>query len=214
MKLDTADKKQLVATPQQQHNLSIAPNRNVLLTAPPNRGKSSLCLQILARSAPFHSVYVLHGTPGTKEYDIVDHKVLHECPPPSFWKEASEAAKKEGLPIAVVVDDYCVDQGSKAAQEYRAVDADVRISHGYSRVDHGTFTHEHSTKVAPVLYDTCVLAARRSCIMELSGQGNEHGAEATGSGVRAVQAFATRQALVRAVRDGPAARSGAMSNRR
>ena len=65
VKLDTADKKQLVATPQQQHNLSIAPNRNVLLTAPPNRGKSSLCLQILARSAPFHSVYVLHGTPGT-----------------------------------------------------------------------------------------------------------------------------------------------------
>ena len=31
VKLDTADKKQLVATPQQQHNLSIAPNRNVLL---------------------------------------------------------------------------------------------------------------------------------------------------------------------------------------
>ena len=30
VKLDTADKKQLVATPQQQHNLSIAPNRNVL----------------------------------------------------------------------------------------------------------------------------------------------------------------------------------------
>ena len=58
VKLDTADKKQLVATPQQQHNLSIAPNRNVLLTAPPNRGKSSLCLQILARSAPFHSVKV------------------------------------------------------------------------------------------------------------------------------------------------------------
>ena len=42
------------------------------------------------------------------------HKVLHECPPPSFWKEASDAAKKEGLPIAVVIDDYCVDQGSKA----------------------------------------------------------------------------------------------------
>ena len=115
--MDTADKKQLVATPQQQHNLSIAPNRNVLLTAPPNRGKSSLCLQILARSAPFHSVYVLHGTPGTKEYDIVDHKVLHECPPPSFWKEASEQAKKEGLPIAVVIDDYCVDQGTKAERK-------------------------------------------------------------------------------------------------
>ena len=29
VKLDTADKKQLVATPQQKHNLSIAPNRNV-----------------------------------------------------------------------------------------------------------------------------------------------------------------------------------------
>ena len=29
VKLDTADKKQLAATPQQQHNLSIAPNRNV-----------------------------------------------------------------------------------------------------------------------------------------------------------------------------------------
>ena len=38
IKLDTADKKQLIAHPQQQHNLSLAPNRNVLLTAPPNRG--------------------------------------------------------------------------------------------------------------------------------------------------------------------------------
>ena len=41
------------------HHASLYLNRNVLLTAPPNRGKSSLCLQILARSAPFHSVYVL-----------------------------------------------------------------------------------------------------------------------------------------------------------
>ena len=31
IKLDTADKKQLIAHPQQQHNLSLAPNRNVLL---------------------------------------------------------------------------------------------------------------------------------------------------------------------------------------
>ena len=117
IKLDTADKKQLIAHPQQQHNLSLAPNRNVLLTAPPNRGKSSLCLQILGRSAPFHSIYVLHGTPGTQEYGVVDHKVLHECPPPSFWKEASEAAKKEGLPLAVVIDDYCIDQGTKAERK-------------------------------------------------------------------------------------------------
>ena len=63
----------------------------MLFCAPPNKGKSSLCLQILARSAPFHTVYVLHGTPGTKEYDIVDHKVLHECPEPSFWKDVSMA---------------------------------------------------------------------------------------------------------------------------
>ena len=78
IKLDTADKKELIAHPQQQHNLSLAPNRNVLLTAPPNKGKSSLCLQILGRSAPFHAVFVLHGTPGTKEFDIIDHKKLTE----------------------------------------------------------------------------------------------------------------------------------------
>ena len=46
---------------------------------------------------------------GTREYDIVDHKVLHERPPPSFWKEASEQAKKDGLAMAVVIDDYCLD---------------------------------------------------------------------------------------------------------
>ena len=37
IKLDTADKKQLIAHPQQQHNLSLAPNRNVLLTAQPGQ---------------------------------------------------------------------------------------------------------------------------------------------------------------------------------
>ena len=48
---------------------------------------------------------------GTREYDIVDHKVLHECPPPPFWKEASEQAKKRtgSKAMAVAIDDYCVD---------------------------------------------------------------------------------------------------------
>ena len=69
--LQTADKTKLVCQPQQAHNLSMAPNRVILLTAPPNRGKSSTCLQILARSAPFYKIFVLHGTPGTCEYDCV-----------------------------------------------------------------------------------------------------------------------------------------------
>ena len=88
------------------------------------------------------------------------------------------------------------------------------VAHGHPRADHGALPHQHSAQVAPVLYDTCMLAARRPCIMELPRTRNEHGAQATGSGVRAVQAFATRQALVRAVRDGPAARSGAVQDRR
>jgi len=93
--LQTADKTKLVCQPQQAHNLSMAPNRVILLTAPPNRGKSSTCLQILARSAPFYKIFVLHGTPGTCEYDCVDHEVLHTCPPPQYWKDqAREAAKR------------------------------------------------------------------------------------------------------------------------
>ena len=56
--IQTADKTKLVSLPQQAHNLSFGPNRVVLLTAPPNRGKSLCCLQIAARSAPFHKVYV------------------------------------------------------------------------------------------------------------------------------------------------------------
>ena len=54
IRLDTADKKELIAHPQQQHNLSLAPSRNVLLTAPPNKGKSSLrflCVHPLTRLA-------------------------------------------------------------------------------------------------------------------------------------------------------------------
>ena len=60
VKIDTADKKHLVKAPQQQHNLSMAPNRCVLLTGPPNCSKTATCLQIAARSAPFHKVFVLH----------------------------------------------------------------------------------------------------------------------------------------------------------
>ena len=34
-----------------------------MLCRAPNRGKSAMCLQIVAYSAPFHKVFVLHGTP-------------------------------------------------------------------------------------------------------------------------------------------------------
>ena len=87
----------------------MAPNRVVLLTAPPNKGKSSTALQILARSAPFHKIFVLHGTPGTKEYDCVDHEVLHTCPSPQFWKDQAKEAK--GKPCAIVIDDYGISDG-------------------------------------------------------------------------------------------------------
>ena len=107
VRLDTADKKRLLQRPQQQHNLSMTPNRCVLLTAPPNRGKSSLCLQILARSAPFAKIFVLHGTPGTVEYDCVDHVKLDKMPDPAFWKEETKRAK--GKPLCVVIDDYSTD---------------------------------------------------------------------------------------------------------
>ena len=107
--LQTADKTKLVCLPQQAHNLSMAPNRVILLTAPPNRGKSSTCLQILARSAPFYKIFVLHGTPGTCEYDCVDHEVLHTCPPPQYWKDQAREAK--GKPMAIVIDDYGVSDG-------------------------------------------------------------------------------------------------------
>jgi hypothetical protein len=109
MAIHTEDKKKLVCHPQQPHNLSMAPNRVVLLTAPPNRGKSSTCLQICARSAPFHKVFVIHGTPGTQEYDIIDHEVLHSCPPPQFWKDQAKEAK--GKPQCIIIDDYSVGEG-------------------------------------------------------------------------------------------------------
>jgi hypothetical protein len=104
VRIDTADKQRLVQAPQQQHNLSMAPNRCVLLTAPPNKGKSALCLQICARSAPFAKVFVLHGTPGTIEYDCIDHVKLEKMPDPAFWKE--EAKRAKGKPLCVIVDDY------------------------------------------------------------------------------------------------------------
>ena len=107
VKVDTADKKHLVKTPQQQHNLAMAPNRCVLLTGPPNAGKSATCLQIAARSAPFHKVFVLHGTPGTKEYDIIDHVKLDAMPEPSYWKSQSKEAN--GKPLLVIIDDYSTD---------------------------------------------------------------------------------------------------------
>ena len=104
VRIDTADKQRLILKPQQQHNLSMAPNRAVLLCGPPNRGKSATCLQIAAFSAPFHKVFVLHGTPGTIEYDCIDHTLLDSMPDPDFWKEQSKAAK--GKPILCIVDDY------------------------------------------------------------------------------------------------------------
>ena len=107
--IHTEDKKKLVCHPQQPHNLSMAPNRVILLTAPPNRGKSSTAIQILGRSAPFHKIFVIHGTPGTAEYDIVDHEVLHSCPPPQFWIDQAKEAK--GKPMAIVIDDYSVGEG-------------------------------------------------------------------------------------------------------
>ena len=107
--IQTADKTKLVSLPQQGHNLSFGPNRVVLLTAPPNRGKSLCCLQIAARSAPFHKVYVLHGTPGTCEYDCIDHEVLHTCPSPQFWKDQSKEAK--GKPQLIIIDDYGISEG-------------------------------------------------------------------------------------------------------
>ena len=97
VKVDTADKKHLVKEPQQQHNLAMAPNRCVLLTGPPNCSKSATCLQIAARSAPFHKVFVLHGTPGTKEYEIIDHVKLDAMPEPSYWK--SQAKEGNGKPL-------------------------------------------------------------------------------------------------------------------
>ena len=81
-----------------------------MLTAPPpkkNRGKSALCLQICARSAPFAKVFVLHGTPGTVEYECIDHVKLDKMPEPAFWKE--EATRAKGKPLCVIVDDYSTD---------------------------------------------------------------------------------------------------------
>ena len=109
VRIDTEDKKRLVQRPQQQHNLSMTPNRCVLLTAPPNRGKSSLCLQIAARSAPFHKVFVLHGTPGTLEYQCIDHVSLDKMPDPAWWKQQSKDSK--GKPLLCIIDDYSTDVG-------------------------------------------------------------------------------------------------------
>ena len=57
VKVDTADKKHLVKAPQQQHNLAMAPNRCVLLTGPPNAGKSATSVLTAAGAA-------LKGTEG------------------------------------------------------------------------------------------------------------------------------------------------------
>ena len=121
--LQTADKTKLVCQPQQAHNLSMAPNRVILLTAPPNKGKSSTALQICARSAPFHKVFVLHGTPGTCEYDCIDHEVLHTCPAPQYWKDQAREAK--GKPMAIVIDDYGVSDGV-SKDEKKAIEMLVR----------------------------------------------------------------------------------------
>ena len=69
-------------------------------------------MQIAAYSAPFHKVFVLHGTPGTVEYDCIDHTRLEKMPDPDFWKEQAKQAK--GKPLLCIVDDYSCEGLDKA----------------------------------------------------------------------------------------------------
>ena len=52
---------------------------------------------------------MLHGTPGTLEYQCIDHVSLDKMPDPAWWKQQSKDAK--GKPLLCIIDDYSTDVG-------------------------------------------------------------------------------------------------------
>ena len=103
IKLDTKDKANARRVPTQSHNLSFG-NERILLSGMPGSGKTSTALQIICRSAPIAAVYVLSGTPGTREFDCLEHVALEEPPSPAEWAEISK--KHGGKMISCIIDDW------------------------------------------------------------------------------------------------------------
>ena len=64
--------------PPQSHWASQKRCEKVVVCGPAHVGKSSLVKNLLVRSAPWAAVYVIHGCPGTSEYDLVDHTALSD----------------------------------------------------------------------------------------------------------------------------------------
>ena len=113
VKIHTADKGNCRKKPAQKHNLSFGCNR-IVIAGPPNSGKSSLALQIIAASAPVAEVFVIHGTPGTTEYDLVRHTKLETPPTAEEWSALS--ARNGGRFCIAVVDDYQGCDATKTEQ--------------------------------------------------------------------------------------------------
>ena len=118
VRLDTKDKETVRKLPAQKHNLSYACDR-ILIAGPPGSGKSATAIQMVCRSAPIAEIYVLHGTPGTAEYDCLTHTKLEK--PLSAKEWAAESKKHGGKFLCCIVDDY---QGCDCTKKENA---DIRM---------------------------------------------------------------------------------------
>jgi hypothetical protein len=134
--------------PPQAHWASQKRCEKVVVCGPAHVGKSSLVKNLLVRSAPWSAVYLIHGCPGTNEYDLVDHTLLSdwEEATPEYWKEQS--AKHGGGPIAVVTDDYAYADASKKARS----NLYAFVQHCCSHLNITSFMVAHSwTQLTPRL---------------------------------------------------------------
>lgn len=106
VRLNTADKDSVRKLPAQKHNLSYACDR-IFIAGPPGSGKSATAIQIVCRSAPIAEIYVLHGTPGTREYDCLTHTKMDRPYSADEW--AMESKKHSGRFMCCIIDDYGAD---------------------------------------------------------------------------------------------------------
>jgi len=134
--------------PPQTHWASQKRCEKVVICGPAHVGKSSLVKNILVRSAPWSAVYICHGCPATKEYDLLDYTPFDwgDEATPEWWAEQS--VKHGGGPIAVVTDDYAYADASKKARS----NLYAFVQHGCSHLNLTSIMVAHSwTQLTPRL---------------------------------------------------------------
>jgi hypothetical protein len=133
--------------PPQPHWASQKRCEKVVVCGPAHVGKSSLVKNCIVRSAPFAAVYICHGCPATKEYDLLDYTPFEwDDATPEWW--AAESAKHGGAPLCCVTDDYAYADASKKARS----NLYAFVQHCCSHLNITSFMVAHSwTQLTPRL---------------------------------------------------------------